>query len=345
MADATTEKDVYIKLREYLDELPAGYPETPTGVELRLLERIFTPEEAELFLSCKLVAEPPAVIAERAGIPEAEAAGMLPRMARKGHLFPVDSGDHTLYMALPWMPGIIETQIKIMDEDFARMFTEHSKYFFPSWTALDNQMFRVVPVESAIEAAPAVETYDRIRDQVKQQKQISVMSCLCRATQGTLGERLRGPPRFVFRVRAVLEAFRGERGRPLHRRRRGSAHPRQGREGRPGHTAGKRPRAQRHVHLLFLLLPDAQKPAQPAEPGRSGAVKLPGEDRPQAVQRLPELPRALPDGRHGRGRRIHGGRPGEVHRLRAVRVELSRECRIACPQGETVECPPTSSTP
>ncbi len=187
MAEATTDKDVYTKLRQYLDELPAGYPETPTGVEIRLLERIFTPEEARLFLHCKLVAEPPAVIAERAGIPESEAADMLPRMAKKGHLFPVDSGDHTLYMALPWMPGIIETQIKIMDEDFARMFTEHSKYFFPSWTSMDTQMFRVVPVESAIEAAPAVETYDRIRDLVKQQTQISVMTCLCRATQDNLG--------------------------------------------------------------------------------------------------------------------------------------------------------------
>jgi electron transport complex protein RnfB len=200
MADTTTERDIYSRLRQYLDELPAGYPETPTGVEIRLLERIFTPEEAELFLHCKLVAEPPAVIAKRAGMPETEAAEMLARMASKGHLFPVDSGDRTLYMALPWMPGIIETQIKIMDEEFARMFTEHSKYYFPSWTALDNQMFRVVPVESAIEAAPAVETYDRIRDLVKQQKQISVMSCLCRATQATLGESC-GAPRdscFVF---------------------------------------------------------------------------------------------------------------------------------------------------
>ncbi|MBN2027824.1 MAG: hypothetical protein JW854_13805, partial [Actinobacteria bacterium] len=187
MADATTGKDTYSRLRQYLDELPAGYPETPTGVEIRLLERIFTPEEAELFMHCKLVAEPPAVIAKRAGMPEEEVAGMLARMASKGHLFPVDGGDRTMYMALPWMPGLVETQVKIMDEDFARMFEEHSEYFFPSWTALDTQMFRVVPVGSAVEAAPAVETYDRIRDLVKKQTQISVMSCLCRTTQDNLG--------------------------------------------------------------------------------------------------------------------------------------------------------------
>lgn len=200
MGDAAPDKDVYSRLREYLDELPAGYPETPTGVEVRLLERIFEPDEAELFLHCKLIAEPPAVIARRAGIQEGEAADRLARMAKKGHLFPVGDGGRTLYMALPWMPGIIETQLRHMDEEFAHMLLEHNRTYFPSWTDRDVQMFRVVPVESAIDAAPAIETYDRIRDMVKQQKQISVMPCLCRTTQDTLGRDC-GRPRetcFVF---------------------------------------------------------------------------------------------------------------------------------------------------
>jgi len=200
MGERTEEKDVYQRLRRYLDQLPAGYPETPTGVEIRLLEKIFTPEEAELFTHCKLVAEPPSAIAGRAGIPEGEAAEMLARMAGKGHLFPVQSGKETLYMALPWMPGIIETQLNLLDEEFAHLLVEHNKYYFPSWTARENQMFRVVPVHSSIDAAPAIATYDRIKDLVKKQKQISVMPCLCRSTQATLGEDC-GRPRescFVF---------------------------------------------------------------------------------------------------------------------------------------------------
>jgi len=39
--------DVYARLREHLDELPAGFPATETGVELRILHRLFTPEEAD----------------------------------------------------------------------------------------------------------------------------------------------------------------------------------------------------------------------------------------------------------------------------------------------------------
>jgi hypothetical protein len=51
MAD---EADVYRRLQRHLDELPVGYPATASGVELRILERLFTPEEAEvaLALSC-----------------------------------------------------------------------------------------------------------------------------------------------------------------------------------------------------------------------------------------------------------------------------------------------------
>lgn len=187
MGDAKTGEAVYARLRQYLDELPAGYPETPTGVEIRLLERIFFPEEAELFCHCKLVAEPPAAIAKRAGMPESEAAEMLARMVKKGHLFPVESGGRTLYMALPWMPGIIETQLRLMDEEFAHLLLEHNKYYFPTWTALDNKMFRVVPVDSSIDATPAIATYDRIKDLVKKQTMLSVMPCLCRTTQATLG--------------------------------------------------------------------------------------------------------------------------------------------------------------
>jgi electron transport complex protein RnfB len=44
----TTMTDVYKKLAKHLDNLPAGYPSTESGVELRILKRLFTPEEAEI---------------------------------------------------------------------------------------------------------------------------------------------------------------------------------------------------------------------------------------------------------------------------------------------------------
>jgi len=63
--------DVYERLREHLDTLPGGFPKTEDGVELRILRRLFTPEEAELAQHLRWKFEPASVIAKRAGMTEA----------------------------------------------------------------------------------------------------------------------------------------------------------------------------------------------------------------------------------------------------------------------------------
>ncbi len=44
-------EEVYHKLAKVLDTLPNGFPATESGIEIRLLKKIFTPEQADLF--CK----------------------------------------------------------------------------------------------------------------------------------------------------------------------------------------------------------------------------------------------------------------------------------------------------
>ena len=39
--------DVYKRLAKHLDNLPASFPATDSGVELRILKHLFTPEEAD----------------------------------------------------------------------------------------------------------------------------------------------------------------------------------------------------------------------------------------------------------------------------------------------------------
>ena len=45
------DQDIYQRLAQHLDNLPGGFPPTESGVELRILRRLFTPEEAELDLA------------------------------------------------------------------------------------------------------------------------------------------------------------------------------------------------------------------------------------------------------------------------------------------------------
>ena len=51
------DQDIYRRLAKHLDNLPAGYPATESGVEMRILRRLFTPEEATLAIHLTLLPE------------------------------------------------------------------------------------------------------------------------------------------------------------------------------------------------------------------------------------------------------------------------------------------------
>ncbi len=49
--------DIYKKLALHLNKTPGGYPETESGVELRILKQLFTKEEAELAVELHMIPE------------------------------------------------------------------------------------------------------------------------------------------------------------------------------------------------------------------------------------------------------------------------------------------------
>jgi hypothetical protein len=77
-------EQIYRKLAERLDAFPIGFPATGSGVELQLLARIFTPEEAALASVMDSTSEPCDDIAARAGVDPEVARHTLEAMARKG---------------------------------------------------------------------------------------------------------------------------------------------------------------------------------------------------------------------------------------------------------------------
>ena len=58
--------DPYRELARQLDAIPNGFPATASGVELRLLAKLFAPEEAALAAVMRLTPEPAGDIASRA---------------------------------------------------------------------------------------------------------------------------------------------------------------------------------------------------------------------------------------------------------------------------------------
>ncbi len=179
--------DIYLKLREFLDSLPSGFPATDSGVELRILKKLFSPEDAELAVKLKQEPESASDIAKRTGLSEAGLAQKLESMAKRGLIFRVREDGTPKYQAVQFIVGIYEFQLNAMDREFAEMMEEYMPYLGMSFMPLETKQLRVAPVDAAVDALPAVETYNRIRDLVKKQEYIAVAPCICRKEQGILG--------------------------------------------------------------------------------------------------------------------------------------------------------------
>lgn len=184
---------VYTRLREFMDTLPAGFPATPTGVEIKILKKLFTPEQAELTMKLKKEPEEVPAIAARIGMHELEVAQKLEDMAQKGLIFRVRDGDKALYQAFQFIIGIYEFQLKTLDKEFCELFEEYLPYIGASLMSLKTKQMRVIPVEKAVEAVHTVATYNRVRDLVRKQEIISVAQCICRKAQGLLGNECDRP--------------------------------------------------------------------------------------------------------------------------------------------------------
>jgi ferredoxin len=180
-------EDVYTRLRDFMDELPAGYPSTPTGVEIKILKKMFTPEQAELTMKLRNEPEEVPAIAARIGIGQAELGPRLEEMAQKGCIFRVRRGGERLYQAFQFVIGLYEFQLDRIDREYSELLEEYLPYLGLSMMSVKTRQLRVIPLESSIESTPEVATYNRVRDLVREQETISVAQCICRKEQGLLG--------------------------------------------------------------------------------------------------------------------------------------------------------------
>ncbi len=180
--------DVYTRLREFMDTLPAGFPATPTGVEIKILKKLFTPEQAVLAMKLGKEAEEVSAIAARIGMDDAELARKLEEMAQQGLIFRTRDKDRVSYQACQFIVGVYEFQLNRLDEEFCKLFEEYLPHIGTTLMALKTKQLRVIPVESAVEAGPTVASYNRIRELVKEQEIISLMQCICRKERGLLGK-------------------------------------------------------------------------------------------------------------------------------------------------------------
>jgi len=179
--------NIYTELREFMDTLPSGFPETPTGVEIKILKRLFSPEQATLVMQLTKDPEEVSAIAKRIDGDKQELSEQLEELAQKGLIFRVRKNGMALYQAYQFLVGIYEFQVNKLDKEFCELFEEYLPYWGISLASVKTSQMRVIPVESAFTPKSTVATYNKIKDMVKDQEIASVTECICSQEQALLG--------------------------------------------------------------------------------------------------------------------------------------------------------------
>ncbi|KPJ73604.1 hypothetical protein AMJ52_03445 [candidate division TA06 bacterium DG_78] len=179
------------RLAHALDKLPNGFPRTPSNVEILLLKKIFSPEEAAL--ASQLTGDMEAVdaIAIRIGLPADDVKTSLKNMAKRGLVWAkADKKNNTLRFRLaPFTVGIYESQLETMDHEFAHLFEE----YMADGGAVgimkpQPALHRVVPVHGTVKSEWIL-PYDDARSILESAKSFSVRDCICRVQQDLIGKR------------------------------------------------------------------------------------------------------------------------------------------------------------
>ena len=188
-----SDNNVYKRLAEHLDALPNGYPPTEDGAELRLLQKLFTPEEAALAAELRLTPQSPKQLAERLGGDPHELKDMLKGMLRKGLIAAGRGEDGFGYAALPFAIGIYEFQVGRIDEEMSRLFEDYYMQAFGQVLTTGPALTRVVPVNETVRNDMEVRPYESAAEIVAGAKSWGVAECICRTQKEHVGDPCEHP--------------------------------------------------------------------------------------------------------------------------------------------------------
>jgi len=179
----------YEKLAKVLDTIPNGFPAVEDGSHLRVLEWIFTPEEADLASQLKLTGETLDELSERFNRPKDELGELLETMHSKGQIntWYSKGAKAQKYGLLPFAVGIYEEQLGRMDEEFARRFEDYFSQGFGKITHTEPSVFKVVPVNQSLSTELEIHPYEKAELMLESAQSWGVRECICKEQQGLLG--------------------------------------------------------------------------------------------------------------------------------------------------------------
>jgi Na+-translocating ferredoxin:NAD+ oxidoreductase subunit B len=176
---------IYRRLQQHLDNQAIGFPATLSGADIRLLKRLFTPEEARLALFLSYEPSPLAHVAERASaaFSAEQTEVLLDAMLQKGSIArKKKAGEKHWYLA-PLVVGMYEAQDGEPSREFLADARAYMKTlsFGRSFLAVQPSQMRTIPINRSLSVEHHVSTYDAVRSIVLEASgPFVVLTCICR---------------------------------------------------------------------------------------------------------------------------------------------------------------------
>lgn len=179
----------YEKLAAVLDTIPNGFPAVEDGTHLRILEWIFTPEEAEIASQLKLKGETIEELSKRIE-PANELEPLLDVMITKGQInsWMSKSAGARKYGLMPFAVGIYEEQLNRMDSKFAKILEDYFEHGFKKITATEPVIFQVIPVNQSLDADLEIHPFEKAEQLIESSSSWGVRECICKKQKELIDE-------------------------------------------------------------------------------------------------------------------------------------------------------------
>ncbi len=184
----------YIRLQRHLDSQAVGFPATKSGAEIRILQHIFSPGEAELATCLTHQAEPVETIFERAkhlvdSLKDLE--GQLESILKKGGIEHRIVDDKRFYSNAPLVVGMYEYQVNRLTPEFIKDFDQYvtDKSFGIEFLSTKLPQMRTIPIEKSIHPITAVSTFDAVVSLIEASDgPFVILECICRKKSNLIGK-------------------------------------------------------------------------------------------------------------------------------------------------------------
>jgi electron transport complex protein RnfB len=200
-------EDIYNELARKLNSMPQGYPTTASGVELKILRKIYSHEDAAIALKLSAAPETLEEAAQHLGLPLDQSRDLLDRMAARGQIASFKLLGRQRYFLPPFIVGIYEYQLDHIDRELAELFEEYIPHLGKVLGGSEPALARVIPLNKSLDAQAQILPYEDMRGIIEKARSFQLMECICRKKNALLDKPCSHPLETCLMFSREPEAF------------------------------------------------------------------------------------------------------------------------------------------